>query len=620
MTARTIPLRTLIAGMLVAALGFAFALSGCAANPDSDAESSAAATGSSQGDDGAGAADGSATYGKAEVVYATLSASGSVDAVYAINRFDVESAGAIADHGAYGNVAALSENGTVSQNGDTVEISADEGVFYYQGNAGAIELPWTISIGYALDGRSVSADDLGSADGALEITVDTSRNEAVAESAFYDSFMLQITFTLPTQAARSIEAEGATVAAAGQNTTVAFAVLPGSDAHLSLSAQVEDFTMDGIQIAALPYSQAIEMPDTGEMVNGMEALSAGVDRLSDGAAQLAAGASQLAAGTTEFGDGLETLASSGGQLIDASSRIAEALQEVADALAGLDMTDAEQISQLPSLLRSAADALERQADAAHEVYLAFSQAESSLEAAIGTLREGMTATAEEIAAAVAAVEGTDAEATVWTLAASYDNARAAIDAFDAAAPAFADAEALLESIGGDDAVAAARAQAGLMRSAADMLEAGGDESLIAKLQELIDGLSDMAGRFAAFHDGIARFADGVDQLSENYSSLESGAAELASGAGSLSEGVATLAASVAQIPETMRQQIDEMMAEFVFPEFEPVSFMSAENEHVTQVQFVMATPPVAKAPDAAAEPETEQPEPTILDRVIALFE
>ena len=622
MNARTAACRTLLAAAfaLSIAAGSALSLGGCSAGTDPEPENAGSATQASA--EGAPAtASGDASYEKAEVIYATLDSMGAVESVYTVNRFDVKTPGTIIDRGQYGSVAALSETGQVTANGESVNIDADEGVFYYQGDAGAIDLPWKVSFGYKLNGRDVSPDELGGASGSLEISIDTKRNDAVSESAFYDSFMLQITLSMPTSSASDIKAEGATIATAGKNTTAAFAVLPGHDAHLTLSANVEDFTMDGIQIAALPYSQAMEMPDTSELTSGMETLSAGVAGLAGGAAQLASGATQLAAGSSEFGSGLETLAASGDQLIEASSQMSEALQAVSDALGKIDLDQdiSSQISQLPAILRQAADALEAQASTAHDVWVAFEQARSALGAAMETLRSDLVLDDAQIEAALAQVEDTDAYATVQTLARSYADARAVIAAYDGTSSAFAEAAALLESIGGDDALATAQAQAALMREAADLLEAGGDESLAAKLQELISGLSQMAGQFAAFHNGVVQFADGVDRLSESYSGLEEGTGELAAGATALSQGLGALSASVALIPQAISTQIDAMLNDFTFPAFEPVSFMSPDNQHVTQVQFVMATPAI-KAPDPPDEPDAEQPEPTIFDRVIALFE
>ena len=130
------------------------------------------------------------------------------------------------------------------------------------------------------------AEELAGASGKLAIHLTTSRNEAVAESAFYDSFMLQITFTLPGGVAFDVQGEGATIASLGEDTTVAFTALPGHDGDFELTARVEGFHMDGVQIAALPYSSVVEMPDTSSMVSGMDDLSSAVSRLAEGRRRL----------------------------------------------------------------------------------------------------------------------------------------------------------------------------------------------------------------------------------------------------------------------------------------------------------------------------------------------
>ncbi|MFR1639293.1 MAG: hypothetical protein ACLSVD_09035 [Eggerthellaceae bacterium] len=62
---------------------------------------------------------------------------------------------------------------------------------------------------------------------------------------------------------------GATIAQSGEDATAAFTVLPGQDADFTLTAKVRNFKMPGAQIAALPYSSVVEMPDTSSMVSGM---------------------------------------------------------------------------------------------------------------------------------------------------------------------------------------------------------------------------------------------------------------------------------------------------------------------------------------------------------------
>lgn len=82
--------------------------------------------------------------------------------------------------------------------------------------------------------------------------------------------------------------------------------------------------------------------------------------------------------------------------------------------------------------------------------------------------------------------------------------------------------------------------------------------------------------------------------------------------------MAELNEATIDLPETMRQQIEEAMADYDFPEFDPVSFASSENPNVSAVQFVMATPPI-EAPEAEPEEESEA-ELSIWDRFIALFQ
>lgn len=79
-----------------------------------------------------------------------------------------------------------------------------------------------------------------------------------------------------------------------------------------------------------------------------------------------------------------------------------------------------------------------------------------------------------------------------------------------------------------------------------------------------------------------------------------------------------LNASTSALPDTMKEQISELMADYDFPEFDPVSFMSSQNANVKAVQFVMTTAAIEK-PEAPQEEQPEQ-EQTIWDRFLALFQ
>lgn len=587
----------------------------------------------------------SAVYEKTEVVYATLAADGAPEGVYVVNQFDVEAAGAVADYGPYESVSNLTDQAPIGLEDGRASFDVPEGVFYYQGNADAADatLPWDVDVSYLLDGEPVSAEDLAGRSGALRVHVGTTPAEGV-DPAFAASYMLQITFTLDGDTTRGIEAEGAVVASAGRDRTVAFTVLPGRDADCTLAAQVTDFEMAGIQIAALPYSMAMEMPDASGMTDQMQALSDAVGQLDEGASSLAdgvgllsAGADELAGGSDELGAGLARLNANAGNLVAASDEINAALGQVGDALGGIDLSaldklDLEKIDEiaasLPPLLDELADALDRLASIVDALPAEYRAAYGKLEAALQNLSGSLSSLdAGDVAALRAATEGTDAAASAEDLIAVYESARSVVVAYDAGA--FEDIGESLESLGAFDLSGSLKQAATSIREFSDALEdfeeSGGVEAAIGKFRLLVDGLVELSEQYGSFNGGLGEFAAGLDELAGSYASLNSGVSETASGIGRLDAGARELASGVSQlnaatvnIPDAMRTEIEALMADYDFPEFEGVSFTDSRNENTRAVQFVLTTAPVElPAPEAAEEPEEE--EQTVIDRFFALF-
>ena len=555
-----------------------------------------------------------ATYEKSEVVYATLAANGKPEAVYVVNRFDVEAAGTVVDHGDYTAVQNLTNETELARAGDATTFEAEEGTLYYQGDAADTTLPWNVSIAYELDGKKVEADQLAGASGDLSIHVTTARNDAV-DPAFYDSFMLQITFTLPGSVATEVAGEGATIAQSGEDTTVAFTVLPGQDGDFTLTAKVKDFEMTGAQIAALPYSSVIEMPDTDEMVDGMSTLSDAVSALADGTSSLAAGvdeltsgAQSLSSGSAAFGQGLNQLNGSSSQLVSASSQIGSALSAIASGLQGADLSQLDQLGQLPGGLNALADGLESLRDGYDQAHGLLGASIAKIPAA--TLSEDQIASLAGLAASSSNPE--DA-ATATTLVNTYQAAQEVAYLYSQLAPVF------------DTSSAALAEEAQALRSMASSLDAAVGGGQLDQLSQLADGIAQLSGQYGQFHEGLTQYASGLSALAGNYSQLSSGTSQLASGtgqlasgAGELSSGMGQLNASTITLPDTMKEQISELMADYDFPEFDPVSFMSSQNADVEAVQFVMTTAAIEQ-PEAPEEEEPEQ-EQTIWDRFIALFQ
>lgn len=613
-----------LAGLLTVTLSVACIPSALALAQDDAREARAAATSGSS-------SAATASFQKSEVVYASLAASGAPEAVYVVNRFDVEQAGVVVDYGGYAAVQNLTNQTELAHQGDAVTFEADAGTMYYQGDAASTTLPWDVTIAYELDGKPVSADDLAGATGDLSIHVTTARN-ALVDPAFYDSFMMQVTFTLPGDVASNVAAEGATVAAAGEDSTVAFTVLPGHDGDFTLTAQVRDFEMPGAQFAALPYSSVVEVPDTDEMVGGMTSLSDAVSALAKGTASLASGvdgltsgAKSLSSGASAFGQGLSQLSGSSSALVSASSEIKAALATIASGLENADLSQLEQLKQLPGGLSQLADGLAKTREGAAAAQQGYAQALPALETAIAGIPQA-SLTEQQIGSLIALAgtsQNPDDLATANQLVANYQAAQAVKATYGATKPAFDGAGQALAAFAADDGVLAQQEAA--LRSMASSLDAAVGAGQLDQLAQLAGGLAQLSGQYGSFHDGLVQYASGLSALASNYNRLESGTAQLASGtgqlaggAGELSSGMGQLNASTSVLPETMKEQIAQMTAEYDFPEFQPVSFMSSQNTEVVAVQFVMATAAIEQ-PAAHQEEEPEQ-EQTVWDRFLALFQ
>src|SRR5699024_11899833 len=99
--------------------------------------------------------------------------------------------------------------------------------------------------------------------------------------------------------------------------------------ELILTAHVNDFKMDPIDISAVPANIAIEDPDIGNMTGDMESLSdaihqvnSGMEELNNGITELSSGAEELSNGSTEYRNGMDELNQSSGNLWKVQNKFA----------------------------------------------------------------------------------------------------------------------------------------------------------------------------------------------------------------------------------------------------------------------------------------------------------
>ncbi len=252
-----------------------------------------------------------AKFKKDENVYGTLKSDGEVDNVYVINQFNVTKAGKITDYGDYDTVENLTTLENIKKDDNTYTLNATEGNFYYQGNISECELPWDIGISYYLDGKEISAEKLAGENGELVIKLKVNDKKDV-DQTFFENYMLQISLTLDNSKTDNIKSKDATMADAGAEKKVSFTVMPDTEEEYELSMDINDFEMDGIQIAGIPFSMNVEFPSTDNMTSGLVSLSDGIDKLSDsatsindGLAKLVSGVDRLSSGVSDYSDGIE---------------------------------------------------------------------------------------------------------------------------------------------------------------------------------------------------------------------------------------------------------------------------------------------------------------------------
>lgn len=149
---------------------------------------------------------------------------------------------------------------------------------------------------------------------------------------------------------------------------------------------------------------------------------------------------------------------------------------------------------------------------------------------------------------------------------------------------------------------------------------------MSQLEQLADGMAQLAAQYGAFHSGLVQYTSGVAaaqsgyaQLHEGLVSLEGGAGQLAKGTARLHKGSSELNDGVADLPDSIQLEIDAIMDEYTAADFTPVSFVSPQNRGVSLVQFVFITEGIALPEQNAPQAEADAPPESLWDRFAALF-
>lgn len=546
---------------------------------------------------------------KDEVVYARLSASGTVDNVYVVNVLKPAAPGAVTDFGPYDSVENLTDTSGVRQAGDAVSVQVAGDSLSYQGNLGAAALPWDVSVAYELDGKRVEAADLGGASGSLAVVITTKRNAAV-DPAFFDNYLLQITVPFAAGKAVDVATEDGQIALAGSDTQVTFTGMPGKDGAFRATAQVSDFSSSGITFAAVPFSMGFETPDTSQLVSGFRQLGDGVGQLKIGADGVASGAGSLASGAGEVASGLDGLASGTGSLVEGANGLTAGAQGVAGGATGLlGGMQAYRQALLDQALGAQGKVDQAAAQAAQEAY---AQAQAGYtQAFLGVYTPKYTQDyGVNISAGMTPEQAMKAAMQTAAVVAQSDAGVAAAQAN------LATTTQNLVAVNAANAAYGASSQA-LSGAATGLGETSDAQSLLGGAAALASGAGTLAEGTSSFASGASSLASGANQAASGAGQLAAGAGELASGAQQLASGTGQLYTEVQAMPDKVQQEIDAMLADYDKSDFTPVSFVSPKNTNVLLVQFVMSTDPI-EAPKPPVE-EAPAPEESFWTRLLALF-
>ncbi len=544
--------------------------------------------------------------GAEEVIYGRLDNRGRARSAYAVVAVTAGEPGEIVHHGQYTEVENLTDTSPIEYKNGTVTIDAAEaGRYYYQGKLRKALMPWDIQISYTLDGAEIDPDDLGGASGSLTVDIHTSTNSGF-DSYFTDNYMLQISVTLPGEAADEITARNGTIALAGSDKTITFVVLPGAEGDVGFSAEIKDFTMAGFTIAGVPYSAASMMGDMEE-----------VDMITDGLTQLSDGISALAGAAGQLSDGADTLADNGPTLTDASDQIADALNQISSGLQDFDLSsmtgDLSALEALPAGLTEIAAGLETMKNMIASANIP-SVSLTDAEKAEITSALTMLGSTPQISADALINKGI--QEPMASALADVINAEIAAQVPNISQATQQKLMTLMGSLGSLSSMAGYMSQltAGLEQAVDALMLIANQVSVglsgmtdidTSAITELQTGMAELASQYGQFNEGLKTYTDGV--------------AALADGAGSFSSGMYTLNSETSSIPDILNEFLGE---DEEAEETGPVSFLSDENEETASVQFVLSTEGIAAPEDEA--PEEPEPEAKgffaeLWDKIVALF-
>lgn len=336
---------------------------------------------------------------KDETVYILAGADGSVQKIIVSDWIkNTMNQAALSDKTTLTGIETVKGSDSYTLDGDSMRVwDAKGGDIYYQGSIEK-ELPVSLSVSYALDGRPVSAEELAGKSGRVTIrfTYKNNQYETVdidgKPENIYVPFTMLTGLLLDGDRFTNVEVSNGKILNDGSRLAVIGLAFPGLQSNLQLDADTLDIP-DYVEIRAdvkgfemtntmtlatqalfnqLPTGKLDSVEDlrasldelsgamdqlldgssqlyggldalldkSGELAQGVNRLAEGAAKLKSGAGELDGGAASLSGGAAELNEGLKQLAANSPALRQGAAQVFDSLLHMADtqlAAAGLSL-------------------------------------------------------------------------------------------------------------------------------------------------------------------------------------------------------------------------------------------------------------------------------------------
>lgn len=270
-----------------------------------------------------------------EAYYAMLDYYGNLTEGSIVKSYVLNGAESITDYGNYDEVVNLTDGTIPIVNGSTTTFNFDNApsTFYFEGKMATpyLNLPWSISLHYTLNGVPTKAEKLAGKTGVVEIGIDLTPNENASSYAKYN-YTLEAMAVFNQDDILSLEAPGAQVQLIGNLRSVLFLALPGEEQHYTIRVGTESFTFGGVTFLMIPATlgQLEQFADLSQKRNDLEE---DYHKLSGSLDELLSAMNNLTGSLNSSADGLDILNQARGTFSDGKG----ALYDNVDILKG-DLT------------------------------------------------------------------------------------------------------------------------------------------------------------------------------------------------------------------------------------------------------------------------------------------